>query len=55
MIPPGLVRSTGIPPIYRKKAPKPKYLNTVCLPMKVIFASRPAIAAIPRIPSQLEV
>jgi len=40
--------------MYLKKAPNP-YLNAVCLPINVILASKPAIAATPKIPSQLEV
>ena len=54
MIPPGFERSTGIPPIYLKNAPNP-YRKTVCFPINVILASKPATAATPKIPSQFEV
>ena len=54
MMPPGLDLSTGIPPIYLKNAPRP-YLKAVCFPIKVIFASSPASAATPKIPSQFDV
>ena len=39
----------------QKKAPRPKYLNTVCFPIKEILASNPASVATPTMPSQLDV
>ena len=52
---PGLVLSTGIPPIYFKNLPRIGLLKRVCLPKKVIFASNPKIAANPKTPSQFDV
>ena len=52
---PGLDLSTGMPPIYFKNLPRIGLLNKVYFPKNVILASRPKIAAKPKIPSQLEV
>jgi hypothetical protein len=44
-----------MPPIYFKNLPRIGLLNKVCFPKKVIFASRPKIAANPKTPSQFDV